>query len=355
MHRASTTRTWIGKLQTTCLLALLTGGMWASTLTTAESADTIRQYKAAMTRIFLWKYYAFPIFRQNPLFPGQILQIGNEQLYLTGCYSNQIDGNYKGIDEYLDGMLVATSITAQIKGEILAKHIADVEAAGDMRLEQTSVLTVSPLSLDRFEPDTCAMSNWEKTKNVCALIGDLLDGTAGRYFLIAEVLHGKVNFLLRANFATSLSASGRTDAIVKISRLFGINEAGIGVSASGASFTVSSSPDSKTQAIVPARLNFDELVRITYFLQGERGARLEIAVNEALKARDLDIYEETVIMIKDILGEEIQHQNDWAERFVSGEKMVSVDDLKRDFADDINMRAVGNYAAGMILVAGGAS
>lgn len=139
----------MSKLQTVCLTVSLAALLCVSIIPRAESADPIRQYKAAMTRIFLWKYYAFPIFRQNPLFPGHVVQVDNEVLYLSDCYLNQIPGNYKAIDEYIEGMIVATNINAKVKGEIMSKHIAEIEAVGAIKFEKTSVITVSPLSVDR--------------------------------------------------------------------------------------------------------------------------------------------------------------------------------------------------------------
>ncbi len=348
MHWALVTRSW----ETARLLALVTAVTWASAFSTAGAAELIRPYKSAVTRIFLSKYYAFPIFVQNPLFPGQILDIGNETLFKSDCYDNQRNGNYVRIEDYIEGVDVKKTATSAIGGDIL-RNIGEIELDGGVRFEKTVTLTISPLSIDRFEPDTYAMRNWNMAKEGCALIKDLLNGTSGGYFLIAEVLHGKVNFRFNVNFSESLSASARANTIVKISRLFGLDEADVGVSALGASFSVSSSPAPKTQAIVPAYLNSEELARITYFLQGERGASLEIAVNEALRAEDLSIYTQALVWIRNILGDEINNQNKWAERFIAGGNMVSVEDLRRKGGDDINMRDIANYAAGMILVGGG--
>ena len=36
-------------------------------------AQSIQQYKAAVTKIFLWRYLAFPIYRQNPIVPGDVI------------------------------------------------------------------------------------------------------------------------------------------------------------------------------------------------------------------------------------------------------------------------------------------
>jgi hypothetical protein len=43
-----------------------------------KGAENIRQYRAAITKIFLWRYQALPIFRLNPVFPGDVITLKNE-------------------------------------------------------------------------------------------------------------------------------------------------------------------------------------------------------------------------------------------------------------------------------------
>ena len=142
--------------------------------TPAKSGDAIAQYKAAMTRIFLWKYYAFPIFRENPLFPGYVIAISNEVPFLTECYSNQINGNYKKIDEFNEGTAVDVGVGTAIKGDIFARSIAEIQASGSLKVSRTSVITVAPLSIDPVEGGTQALHDWDHSKSGCAVIGRLL-------------------------------------------------------------------------------------------------------------------------------------------------------------------------------------
>ena len=204
--------------------------------------------------------------------------------------------------------------------------------------------------VDRLEPDTYSLQNWDTTKQKCSIIDNLLNGISGKYFVIAEVLHGKVNFLHKTNFGTSLSVKARSEVVKKISRLFGVDEAAIGVSSSGASFSVSSSPAPKTLAIVPARISRAELARIIHDLRGRRGAARESAVNEALQAADLETYQEALIIIKNVLGDEIANKNNWAEKFISGKRLITVEDIKEKAPKDVDVRRVANYGAAMVLL-----
>ena len=313
-------------------------------------ADPIRQYRAAMTKIFLSNYYAFPIFRQNPLFPGYLIRADNETPYLTTCYPDQKNGNYVATNAFTSGLAVSTAIDARLKGQILAKQIAELEAGGAMGFEEVSVVTVNPLALDPADPDGSALNDWDKSKPECEIIGKWLRGEVGKYFLVEQVLHGQVLFQFRANFRVAVDAKARSEALKRIAKVFAINEAAIGLSLSSASFAVARSPDPMTLAVVPARLSVEELARITNYLRGRRGFGLEIAVNEALQARDAGVYQEALILIRSIIGDEIEKREQWAERFVKGERMVSAKLLETEYSEQINPRDVANYAAAMALL-----
>ena len=47
------------------------------------------------------------------------------------------------------------------------------------------------------------------------------------------------------------------------------------------------------------------------------------------------------------MSDDIKNRERWAERFLSGEKMVPVDLVKKEYSSQIDLRKVANYAAAM--------
>ena len=336
----------------TILTLCLVMSLLSQTIQSANADTGIRQYQAALTRIFLWKYYAMPVFRRNPIFPGDVIRLDNEDRFLSymRCYENQDEGDYVAVDPYTEGTSVATSINVKVKGEILSKHVADIEAEGTAKFEEVSIITVDPLSAEDFEPDSAALWDWNRNDEKCKIIDGLLAGTTGKYVVVAEVLHGSVNFSLRTNFGAGIGVAAQSKVIKKIAKLFGIREAGISMSSTSASFAVSTSPGPKTQAIVPAEWSREELARITYFMRGDRGASLEKAVLAALSAGDTSVLDEVSLWIKNLLGDEIENKEHWAQRFLVGGPRISLRELREKTPDDISLRSVANYAAAMVIL-----
>jgi hypothetical protein len=334
-------------LKRTALLRALTVALMAISVLSAApaySVELIQQYKAAMTKIFVWQYRAFPIFVENSIFPGYVIRIEDEKPLLRTCYKKQIPGNLVGIQGYIEGLDVASNIDAKIGGVIPNKRIAEIEAGTDAHFSSTSLLTVMPLSLDRSEPDGASLQDWNRSNQNCSIIAGLLAGNVPEYFLVEEVLHGKVNFSNTVNFSDSINAMAKSDLLAKISDAFAIDVASISVSSSSFAFSVSTSPDNKTLAVRPAKYNVEELSRIAYFMRGERGANLEIAVEAALRERDLGLYDLAKIRIRDLVGTEIENRTKWAQKIVFGEKMYSA---KAISADMVDFQAVATYAAAM--------
>lgn len=312
----------------------------------AAAQDGIRQYRAAITRIFLWKYSAFPIFRQNPIFPGSVVRVDNETIYLSPerCYSHKQGGNYRRIADYDEGMAIATTADLRIKGEVLSKHVAEAEAKAGVKFAASTLITVSPLSLDAFQPDTAALEKIKPDED-CKLILRLLSGETGGYIVAANVLHGQVRYLLKTRMESNASVSARSEMLARIAKAFAIKEAEIAVSHGEAAFSVASSPAPLTLAIVPVSLNLEELSRIIYYLQGERGAQLESAVDQALTAGNAGMFSEARNLVMSILSDEIKNKELWASNFVNGRKRIKTGYLKPD-----DLRKIANYAAAMEII-----
>lgn len=313
----------------------------------AANADgQISQYKAAVTKVFLEKYTAFPIFIKNPLFPGDVVAINNEELKARGCYKKIPGGNYKGTQDFSEGIDVSSDIDARIGGVVIGKRVADVNVGADATFAETVRLSVSPLSLDSA-PDANALLDWDRTQSKCHIIDQVLAGAPTGLFLVSEVLHGKIDFSFTVNFSSTISAKAKSDLLARIAKSFAIDEASIGVSLSSAVFGVSTSPDNMTLAIRPSMYNREELTRITLFMRGERGAELEIAVQSAIRERDIGTFEKLKIQIKNLIGDEIAYRTEWAHRMVYGKEMISLQQLS---GEGVDMQKVATYAAAMVII-----
>lgn len=317
----------------------------------ANSAENIRQYRAAMTKIFLWKYSALPIYRLNPLFPGDVILLKNETKYLAHkrCFKNMKGGNYRGIQRYTDGMQINLSVDLKIKGELLHEKIAKINAEGKGKIEDVGSITVSPLSVDSVVPDSKELYHIGPDP-ACSIIPDILDAKKQGFAVADSVLHGQVNVTLKAKLSGSFGAGAEGELARRISSVFGLRQADVRIVADSVSFAVSESPQPMTLAIVPAKFSKEELARITHYLQGERGVDLEIAVREAIATDDLGRFEKFRISIESLLKDEIKNKERWAENFVNGKSRMTVAELRTLGPDNVDLGQVANYAAAMELV-----
>jgi hypothetical protein len=86
------------------------------------------------------------------------------------------------------------------------------------------------------------------------------------------------------------------------------------------------------------------------FMQGLRGAELEIAVREAV-LRPPGVFEQIVLRVRDLLGnEELRNKEIWADRVVNGEDRHPVEAIKAISGDSIDFKKVADYGAAMELV-----
>jgi hypothetical protein len=103
-----------------------------------------------------------------------------------------------------------------------------------------------------------------------------------------------------------------------------------------------------TLAVAAEALNFEELARVTNYLQGKRGADLETAVQEALTATDATMFNRVLNQIRNLLGDEIGRRDKWASDFVSGRKLEPLAALRQE--TQVDFHKVGTYAAAMELL-----
>jgi hypothetical protein len=317
----------------------------------ASAQDGIKQYRAAVTKVFVWQHHAFPVFSLNPVFPGSVVQLSNEGVYFVPerCYSDPQYGQYRRITDFIEGVAIAIDADSQLKGVLLSKHLAEIQAKAGVRLEALKRIEVSPLSRDDFRPDLAALRNIKPSPE-CQLIPQLLDGTKGGYVVAAGVLHGQVRYRLEVRWRANLDAAIRSDVLARIAKAFVLQEAELKTTTDGVSFTVVASPGPQTLAIIPAKLNVEELARITYFLQGQTGAQLETSVQEAVTARDAGVYQKAANRVREFLGNEIKNKERWAENFVSGKELVTISQLRNDYQNKVDMAKVATYAAAMELI-----
>jgi hypothetical protein len=189
----------------------------------------------------------------------------------------------------------------------------------------------------------------KQVKNCPTIIG-LLDGKEGGYVVVQQVLHGIVNLGISGEITGGLDANAQGNLIKAVSKVFSINEADVRLTANLVSFAVSESPQEMTLAFVPAFYSSEELARITLFMQGLRGAELEIAVREAI-LRPPGVFEQVVLRIRDLLGsEELRNREVWADRVVNGERRRPAEVIKAISGDNIDFKKVADYGAAMELV-----
>lgn len=317
----------------------------------ALGAENIRQYRAALTGMFLWKYSAIPVFVLNPLYPGDVVQLKNETKYLSydRCYRNMTGSHYRQLEDYADGTTITTDVDLKIAGELLTAKLAKIDAEGKAAFESTTLIKLSPISVDVARPDVAALRHVTGGPD-CQLIPEIMDGRGGGFALVANVLQGRVNLLLSAKMSGSLSVEAKGELAKLLAKSFGITEAAITVSGDMVTFSVSESPAPKTLGFVPANLSRDELARVTLFLEGKRGADLEIAVHEALREPGFGPSSKLWILIQSLLGDEIRNKEHWAENFLKGEHVMTAEEVRRLGPKEVDFAKVATYAAAMELV-----
>ena len=111
------------------------------------------------------------------------------------------------------------------------------------------------------------------TRNTrCRIIGDLLSGTAKGYVVTQRVYHGRTRISVNTKFGAGVGATAKGELLKKLANVFKISEPEIKLSGDEASFAVSESPDNMSLAIVPTGYSFEEVSRISHYLEGKRGA-----------------------------------------------------------------------------------
>jgi hypothetical protein len=262
------------------------------------------------------------------------------------CYPNVPVGKYKAIQDYKAGESVGLSGDLKVGGELLHKEIATIEAETNFKVASTGVIIISPLAID--DVDWATLYTKKSSDPNCQIIGDLLNGNVKGAALTQAALHGRVAILLTTSFDSNINAEAKGELLKKIAGAFKISEAEIRVAANEASFSVSESPNPMTLAIVPSGFSFEELARITQYMQGKRGADLEIAVREAITAGDVGLLERWRLTIEGIFGnDELKNKERWAENVVGTFPVEKFRDVSRD---TIDFEKVATYAAAMELV-----
>jgi hypothetical protein len=315
----------------------------------AKSADVDfqKQYEAAITKIFVSQQYkAIPIFRLNPLNPGDVVQIDNETIYLNHamCYPH-LDPQRLNIQPMIRGQRITLSAALAAKGALLHQEIAAVNANFGANLDNQMSVTVDPIS-NAQAPDIQTLLRFE-AKPECHIITNLLNESTGKYIVAYAVLYGTVRFELTANFNDEIKIDAQSKLSQKISSVFGINDGSVQFSEESASFYISQSPGPLPVALVPAQYNLDELARITYYMQGARGKELETAVSDAISTDDPGKFKQLVALITGIFQKdgEANYGEQWAQRFFSGKQMITLDQLREQSQKNVDFDKIGSYEA----------
>jgi hypothetical protein len=243
------------------------------------------------------------------------------------------------------GQRITLSAGLAAKGELLRQEIASVNANLRASLDNHMSVIVDPIS-NAQSPDIHTLLNFE-AKPECNIIKDLLNQSTGKYIVAYAVLYGIVKFEITVNFNDEIKVDAKSKLAKSIAGVFGINEGGVQFSDESAGFYISQSPGPLPVALVPAEYNLDELARITFYMQGERGKELETAVSDAIRTDDPGEFKRLVGIITDIFhkdGEAIYGEQ-WAQRFFSGKQMITLDQLREKPIKDVDFDEIGSYEA----------
>jgi hypothetical protein len=310
----------------------------------------LAQYRAAMTRLWLQNFHAFPIFAQNPIFPGSVLDVRSEMIELAPdtCYKHH-DVRYKALPDVSLGESLATRADLRVGGNLLSAYIARAEAEVDARFARAAVLSISPLSDATFWPDLAALSRMSKLP-VCQPIRDVLAGQGAGRILVGKVYHGQVRYSLTGQLSGDISLEAQSTVSAKLVKIFSVDKADVVVSGSSISIFATGSSGPLTLAVTPVNLNTERLIRITKYLQGSRGIELENAVNDILLADtqgEFDRnYHRVMTLLRGMFSDDISKKEGWVRYFLEGAKVNPADEVaNRIEKQEINLRAVANYAA----------
>lgn len=312
----------------------------------AQAQSNEAQYRAALTRALLGSYQALPLFRLNPVYPGDVLTLNNETTFVrqAACYPHVKVPNYRGTRSFQGRDALSLSGGLRVGGELLSKKIAEVEAGAKVKFATTGTIRIDPMSLDQQDVATLKSARFADPN--CKVINDLLAGMPNGKALVQQVLHGRVDLVLTSSLDASLDAKAKAEALARVTGVLKLNQADISVAGGTASVVVSESPAAMSLAFVPYGFSGSEIARITYYLQGQRGADLEIAVREAIRA-DVSELEKIKVRIDYLLGkDETVWKDRWIERVVGGD---SVEALLKD-ADKVSFQRLATYGAAMELI-----
>jgi len=177
----------------------------------------------------------------------------------------------------------------------------------------------------------------------CRIIGDLLSGKTKGFVLTQRVYHGRTRISVSSTFGAGGGATAQGELLKKLASAFKISETEIKVSGDEALFAVSESPNSMSLAIVPAGYSFEEVSRIANYLEGKRGADLEIAVREAITEGNVGEFEKLKLKIEELLGnDELKNNQRWAEDVVGTTPVEKF--------SDVQFEKLGTYGAAMEIV-----
>jgi hypothetical protein len=308
----------------------------------ASAADE-SQYRAAMTQLFLGRYQAMPLFRLNPVWLGDVLTLKNETKYVSAdkCYPALKQGGYKEIQGVAIGNRLALTGDLKVGGDLIVKEIASVEAKLKVKFASAAYVQVKPLAAD--QTDAATLKAPKGSDPNCKIIFDVIAGKPTGQALVQQVLHGRIELVLASSLEGSVDAQAQAELLKAIAGAFKIKEAEIQISGRMASFAVSESTAPMSLAFVPYGYSSEEVARIAKFMEGKRGAALEIAVRTAIGSPP-GILSEAKLWIQDILGSgQLELKERWAERMIG---VTPVEEIRQV----ANFEQVAAYAAAMELV-----
>ncbi len=310
---------------------------------TTTVANTERQYRAAMTKIFVPRS-AFPMFSLNTARLGEVVDITNQLSvhYARVCYPNLKESGFRRIDDFQDRSEISVVAALGIEAQLLSKEVAAIDANARVEFGSSAYLALMPISTNDPIGGAYTILDFDYMNNECAEILRALSANGSGNIVVGRVFHGTALFTSQLSINASASASVKIGEIIR--KRYMIPDGDVSVDGSYMTVGRVQTPGERTLAVVPLLMNPEELAAITAFLRGDRGAALDIAVRDALKADGASNWDQVVLPLLELLGAE-QNCEGWVRRFFSGEPLETLDTIREQYGERIDMGLVATYGA----------
>lgn len=310
--------------------------------------------RAALSLYFV-EHGAFPVGALNPAHIGDLLRMtraGAARVQGPGaCYPGLKVQGFRRIESAKERYSFDASAEFSVSAEVLHESIAEAAADMGVSIAISDWLWIDPLS-SQDPKEIQALWAVDLNNPDCEPIAQVLNGQPNGQIVVSRVFHGTVGYEKRLEISASAGASAKLGELGKrVKSRLPVDEVAARVEGSYLSLSKARTPAPRSLAVVPLNLDPVALLAVSAYLDGERGAALEILVKEALRNKSLSISERWWETIRDWLGGEFDCEN-YAQKFFAAQNPMSLDQLRREYGEKIRMKNVAIYMAAHDLTCG---